>query len=140
MRAVIDTNVLLAGLLWRGSPYALLEHLRSGALTFISSPELLAELADVLARPKFDEIIKRSNSSREQMLARVRTLAEVTEPQPLAKPVCRDPDDDAVLALALATQADVIISGDEDLISLGNFQDIPILSPMQALQRLKDFS
>ena len=92
MRAVLDTNVLLAGLLWSGPPNALLAHVRSGELTFISSPELLAELAEVLARPKFDTIIDRSNSSRDQMLLQVRMLAEVIDPPPLAKPVCRDRD------------------------------------------------
>ncbi len=138
MRAVLDTNVLLAGLLWRGPPYALLEQVRGGALTFISSPELLAELAEVLVRPKFDEIVKRSNSSREQMLIQVRMLAEVIDPPPLAQPVCRDPDDDAVLALAIAAQADVIVSGDEDLLILSSFEGIPILSPAMALQRVMD--
>ncbi len=138
MRAVLDSNVLLAGLLWRGPPYALLEQVRSGALTFISSPELLAELAEVLARPKFDEIVKRSNSSREQMLIQVRMLAEVIDPPPLATPVCRDPDDDAVLALAIAAQADLIVSGDEDLLILSSFEGIPILSPAMALKREMD--
>lgn len=138
MRAVIDTNVLLAGLLWRGPPYALLEQVRSGELTFISSPELLAELAEVLARPKFDAIVKRSNSSREQMLLQVRMLAEVIDPPPLIKPVCRDPDDDAVLVLAVAAQADLIVSGDEDLLSLQRFEGVPILSPAMALQRVND--
>lgn len=134
MRAVIDTNVLLAGLLWRGPPYALLEQVRSSALTFLSSTELLAELAQVLARPKFDAILSRSNSSREQMMVQVRMLAEVTDPPPLAQPICRDPDDDALLALALAAQADMIVSGDDDLLSLANFEGIPILSPVQALR------
>jgi uncharacterized protein len=138
MRAVIDTNVLLAGLLWREPAYALLEQVRSGALTFISSPELLAELAEVLARPKFDEIVKRSSSSREQMLIQVRMLAEVIDAPPLATPVCRDPDDDAVLALGIAAQADVIVSGDEDLLILSSFEGIPILSPAMALQRVMD--
>jgi uncharacterized protein len=138
MRAVLDTNVLLAGLLWRGPPYALLEQVRSGALTFISSPELLAELAEVLARPKFDAIVSRSQSSREQMLVQVRMLAEVMEPPPLPQPVCRDPDDDAVLALAIAAQADLIVSGDDDLLSLNSFEGIQILSPALALQRVND--
>lgn len=138
MRSVIDTNVLLAGLLWRGPPYALLEQVRSGALTFISSPELLAELAEVLARPKFDAIVKRSNSSREQMLLQVRMLAEVIDPPPLAKPVCRDPDDDAVLALAIAAQTDLIVSGDDDLLSFTSFEGIAILNPAMALQRVMD--
>lgn len=136
MRAVIDTNVLLSGLLWRGPAHALLEQVRNGSVTFLSSPELLAELADVLARPKFDAILSRSNSSREQMLAQVLQLAELTDPPPLAQPVCRDPDDDAVLALAIAALADVIVTGDDDLLSLTCFGNIPILNPAQALQQI----
>ena len=140
MRAVIDTNVLLSGLLWRGPSYALLEQVRNGAVTFISSPALLAELAEVLARPKFDTVLSRSNSSRQQMLAKVRMLAEVIDPPPLTQPVCRDPDDDAVLALARAAQADVIVSGDDDLLSLTSFDSIPILNPAQALARVGDWT
>ena len=138
MRAVIGTNVLLAGLLWRGPPYALLEQVRSGEQTFISSPELLSELAEVLARPKFDEIVRRSDSSRESMLLQVSMLAEVIDPPPLPQPVCRDPDDDAVLALAIAAQADLVVSGDDDLLSLASFEGIPLLSPAMALQRVLD--
>jgi len=102
VRAVIDTNVLIAGLLWGAAPHALLEQVRSGSLGLISSPALLAELAEVLGRSKFDAILKRSSSSREKALAEVRQLAEVIEPPPLPQPVCRDPDDDEVLALAIA--------------------------------------
>jgi uncharacterized protein len=53
VRAVLDTNVLRSGLFWRGAPHALIEQVRAGALTVISSPSLLAELAEVLNRPKF---------------------------------------------------------------------------------------
>ena len=60
MRAVVDTNVLLSGLFWRGSPHALLEQVRAGALNLISSPALLAELAEVMNRPKFQVILARS--------------------------------------------------------------------------------
>jgi uncharacterized protein len=140
MRAVIDTNVLLSGLLWRGPSYALLEQVRNGSVTFLSSPELLAELAEVLARPKFDAVVSRASASREQMLVQVRMLAEVMDPPPLAQPVCRDPDDDAVLALARAAQADVIVSGDDDLLSLTSFDSIPILNPAQALARVGDWA
>ncbi len=140
MRAVLDTIVLLSGLLWRGPSYALLEQVRNGAVTFLSSPELLAELAEVLARPKFDAVLSRSSASREQMLVQVRMLAEVIDPSPLAQPVCRDPDDDAVLALARAAQADVIVSGDDDLLSLTSFESIPILNPAQALARVGDWA
>ena len=81
-------------------------------------------------------ILARSNTSRAQTLAQVRQLAEVIDPPALAKPVCRDPDDDAVLALTIAAQADLIVSGDHDLLSLTRFEGIPILTPAQALERV----
>ena len=133
MRAVIDTNVLMAALLWRGPPHALLEHVRAGTVSLVSSPALLAELADVIRRAKFDAILTRTNTSRERSLAEVRRLAEVIDPPPLPQPVCRDPDDDEVLALAIAARVDLIVSGDEDLLSLGSFAGIPIIAPAQAV-------
>ena len=137
MRAVIDTNVLISGLLWRGPAYAALQAVRSGEIGFVSSPALLAELSEVLARPKFDAVLSRSQVPREVLMAQARALAEVIDPPPLPQPVCRDPDDDDVLALALAAQADVIISGDDDLLTLHPFEGIAILSPLAALQRLQ---
>jgi hypothetical protein len=62
-RAGVDTNVLLSGLFWRGAPDALIERVRDGALTMISSPALLAELADVLNRPKYNGTGRRWSAS-----------------------------------------------------------------------------
>ena len=74
MRAVIDTHVLMAGLLWRGPPHALLQHVRAGTVSLVSSPALLAELADVIGRAKFDAILTGTSTSRECSLAEVRRL------------------------------------------------------------------
>ena len=109
VRAVVDTNVLLSGLFWRGKPHAVIEQVRAGALSLISSPGLLAELAEVMNRPKFEEI-----------------LAAVS----------RDPSDDAVLALAVASQADLIITGDNDLLILGSHAGIAIIDPAEAVTRI----
>lgn len=136
MRAVVDTNVLVSGLLWHGAPHELLEQMRAGALALISSPALLAELETVIGRTKFDAILTRSNTSRARALVEVRQLAEVIEPPPLPQPVCRDPDDDQVLALAVAAQADLIVSGDDDLLALGSFHGIPIVTAAQAVERI----
>jgi putative PIN family toxin of toxin-antitoxin system len=133
VRAVIDTNVLIAGLLWRGPPHALLEHVRAGTVSLVSSPALPAELADVIGRAKFDAILTKTNTSRERSLAEVRQLAEVIEPPPLPQPVCRDPDDDQVLALALAAKAELIVTGDDDLLSFGSFEGIAIVAPAAAV-------
>ena len=136
MRAVIDTNVLIAGLLWHGPPHALLTLVRDGVVGLVSSPALLVELTHVLGRPKFDVVLQRSNTSRDRLLAEVRQLAEVIDPPPLLQPVCRDPDDDKALALALAARVELIVSGDNDLLALQQFEGLPIVSPAQALQRI----
>lgn len=119
-----------------GSLGSLFEQVRAGAASLVSSPALLAELADVLGRAKFDAILAKTNTSRERSLAEVRQLAEVIEPPPLPQPVCRDPDDDQVLALVLAAKADLIVTGDDDLLSLGNFEGMPIVAPAEALLRV----
>ncbi len=102
----------------------------------IDTNVLLAELNRVLARPKFDAALARCAMSRDEALQRVRRLAEVHEPSPLNEPVCRDPDDDKLLALARSARAACIVSGDDDLLSLQRFEGIPILTPAQALQQL----
>ena len=134
IRAVLDTNVVVSALLWHGTPHALLSQMREGALTFISSPALQVELTQVIARPQFETILARSNTSCERAPAEVRALAEVIAAPPLAKPICRDLDDDAVLALALAANADLIVSGDHDLLDLNLFQGIEIVTPAAALR------
>jgi putative PIN family toxin of toxin-antitoxin system len=136
VRAVLDTNVLLSGLFWRGAPHALIEQVRAGALTVISSPSLLAELAEVLNRPKFQAILDRSNIDPEQMLAELQRVVEIIDPPPLSAPVSRDPSDDAVLALAAAARVDLIISGDADLLTLGSYAGIPIIDPAEAIIRI----
>jgi putative PIN family toxin of toxin-antitoxin system len=136
VRAVIDTNVLIAGLLWHGSPDRLLTQVRGGVLGLVSSPALPAELADVLGRSKFDAVLKRSNTSRDGLLAEIRQLAEVIEPPPLPQPMCRDPDNDEVLALALAARAELIVSGDADRLVLRQFEGVPVVNPAQALQHI----
>jgi putative PIN family toxin of toxin-antitoxin system len=136
VRAVVDTNVLLSGLFWRGRPHALLEQVRAGALTLISSPALLAELTEVMNRPKFQVILARSETDPEQTLGELRQLAEIIDPPPLMAPVSRDSSDDAVLALAAASQADVIITGDADLLTLGSHAGIPIIDAAEAIIRI----
>lgn len=137
VRVILDTNIVLSGLFWYGPPHTLLNHVRDGTLTLISSPALLAELAEVIERPKFDAILVRSHTSREHSLVEIQALAEVVTHDLLPIPVCRDADDDAVLACALAAQADLIVSGDSDLLILQEYEGIPIVDAVSALERIK---
>lgn len=138
-RFVLDTNVVLSGLLWRGPPYSLLTHIAQQAgLQLFSSPALLDELADVLGRPSMTRRLGQIDRAAHEVLSNYVQAVVVLEVVPLPQPVCRDPDDDAVLALALQAQADVIVSGDQDLLVLGSFEGISILTARQALERMQD--
>jgi uncharacterized protein len=133
VRAVVDTNVLVSGLLWPGKPHVLISQVRSSELTLISFPALLAGLAEVLIRPKFKSVLAWSNTDPELLLAQVRLLAEIIDPPPLLQQVSRDPDDDDVLALAAAARPDLVITGDQDLLVLGTFDGIPIVNAADAV-------
>ena len=128
-----DTNVLLSALFWRGAPHLLIEQVRAGTLTLISSPSLLAELVEVMNRPKFQAILFRLDTDPERVHREFWRLAEIIDPPPLSAPVSRDLSDDAVLALAAASQADLIITGDADLLELGSYAGIQIINPAEAI-------
>ncbi len=133
VRIVADTNTALSGLLWQGPPRRLIELAREHTLTLCTSLALLAELAEVIGRPKFAARIQAAGLSAAALLQDYARLAEIVEPQPLSEPVSRDPDDDLVLATALAAEAALIVSGDRDLLDLGTFRDIRILTATTAL-------
>lgn len=134
---MLDTNVLLSGLLWRGTPYRLLEMIRQQpSLQIFSSPALLEELADVLTRRSASKRLALIDKSARAVLADFVEAVELVEPIEVPRVVPNDPDDDHVLAAALAAHADLIVSGDSDLLSLVSYQDIPILTAAQAIQRV----
>jgi putative PIN family toxin of toxin-antitoxin system len=136
MRIILDTNVVMSALLWHGPPYRLLETIRQHThLQPYSSPVLLEELADVLTRPAATKRLAAIGRSAREVLADYLEAIELAEPIELPR-VVRDPDDDHVLACALAARADLIVTGDSDLLTLLNYQNIPIVTPAEALRRL----
>jgi putative PIN family toxin of toxin-antitoxin system len=136
VRAVIDTNVLLSGLFWLGPPHRLIQQIRAGTLTLVSSPALLTELEDVLRRPKFQTVLARARIDLEGILNEARRLAEIVDAPAEGMSRSRDPDDNVVLAVAVASRADMIISGDADLLTLGSHAGIPIVDPAAAIDRI----
>lgn len=136
MRLVLDTNIVLSGLLWRGAPYQLLTQIKqTRTLQLVSSPMMLEELADVLTRKQCSKRLAAIEQSSAQVLADYLQLVELVEPVAIP-PTSRDPDDDAILACALAAHADLIVSGDADLLVLEQFQDIPIVTAAQAIKHI----
>ena len=102
-------------------------------MCLVSSAPMLAELAEVLGRAKFSTIIAQTGRGPQSVLDVVKRMVEIITPLPLVAPVCRDPDDDMVLATVGTAQARLVVSGDDDLLSWKFFEQIPIVNPAQAL-------
>ena len=136
MKLVADTNVVVSGLLWLGKPGQILEAAANGKLTIYTSPALVNELAAVLAAPKLAQRIERSGLTREEILARFLNVAILVQPGAVPRVVPDDPDDDHVVACAVTAGANIIVSGDSDLLRLKEHQGIHILSAAETLQRI----
>lgn len=137
MRIVLDTNVALSALLWRGKPYRLLEAIRQRSdVRLFSSPVLLAELTDVLSRPSPAKQLAVIGKSAREVLADYIEIVEVVEPDEVPRVVPSDADDDHVIAAAVTAHATLIVSGDSDLLSMGSHQGIDILSAVMAIEQI----
>jgi putative PIN family toxin of toxin-antitoxin system len=125
-RVVIDTNVLVSRLILPQSVPA--QALRRAELEahLLVSEATMYELADALSRPKFDRYVSRE--SREGFLRRLGNIAEFVPIVHLVRE-CRDPKDDKFLEVALNGRADVIITGDADLLEMHPWREIEIMSP-----------
>jgi putative PIN family toxin of toxin-antitoxin system len=137
IRAVVDTNLLVSYLLTHRPPIARLidHHLAEDDFVLVTAPELIAELDRVLGYPKLQQYY--TEEDRTRFVALVMALSEVVElPQTIPR-VCRDPDDDRVIACAVVGDADVIVSGDDDLLNLEQINDVPILTATQFLDLLE---
>ena len=123
MKVVLDTNVLVAALATRGMCAELVEHVLAQH-EFAADDNLIGEVERVL-RGKL-----RAPADRVQaVVTLMRTHATLLTPDALGVPVCRDSDDDRILALCRAFKADVLVTGDADLLALHPWEGIPIVAP-----------
>lgn len=130
-RVVLDTNILVSALGWRGAPRKIVRSCLDHRHELLLSPDLLEEVERVLQYPKF------SFSSEEivDYLALLTEAAELVRPDFHLSVIEADPSDDRILECALAGRAEVIVSGDGHLLSLKTFEEIPILLAQQFLDR-----
>lgn len=138
-RVVADANVLVSAAIAR-SPQApsvlTLDAALNGRVELVTSPQLLREVAMVLARPRLQKYISADEAIRfvADMAAQTTLLVDPPGPHPA---VCRDPRDDYLVALAQTGGAEAIISGDLDLLTIESSQvDVGIITPRQFVERL----
>jgi putative PIN family toxin of toxin-antitoxin system len=127
---------VVSGLLWRAAPRQVLDAARNKRLTLHTSSVLLDELAEVLSRPHLASVIAANHASPAFLMQRYAMLAQLVIPAQIARVVPKDIDDDAVIACALAAQADLIVSGDAHLLNLKHYQGMRIINAAEAVRSL----
>jgi uncharacterized protein len=131
-RVVIDTNVLISGLMSATSTPARAVDKAVTKAQLVATMETLRELIEKLHSPKFDRYVRRER--RDALLERVVSLVDIiTVLQRIRAP--RDPKDDKFLEAAVNGRADVIVTGDNDLLDLHPFRGVAILTPAAYLAR-----
>jgi uncharacterized protein len=128
---VLDTNVQISGLLWRGKPYQCLLPARSNVIQAVYCTQILAELSKKL-RDKFNF----SENRVQAVLTDIKRYAQKVEISAELHVVTADPDDDKFIECAIVAKATTIISSDRHLLALGAYQDIQILSPEQFISQI----
>jgi putative PIN family toxin of toxin-antitoxin system len=136
VRLVLDTNTAVSGLIWGGVPARLIDAAAAGTAQIISSVPLLDELHDDLFRKKFAAQLAEQGVDAADLFEGYAALVQLVVPAVIGPVILADPDDDIVLATAVACGADLIVSGDAHLLGIGEFQGIPIVTPLAAVSRL----
>ncbi len=133
-RVVFDTNVVVSTAFWQGAPFRCLAAWAEGHCEAIISPQILAEYHETMEELRGDY----PDTTPVEWVIALGDAAELVFPTHRASGATADPDDEKVLEAALAGEADCIVSGDKKhLLTLGQYEGIPILSPADFLRMLR---
>lgn len=117
-------------------PRQLLQAAREKKLQLYTSTPLLLELTDILGRAKFAHKLAAARLSVDQLIERYALLTTVVHPVTIPPTILDDPDDDQVLACALAAKAELIVSGDRHLLDLKEHQGVRIVRVAEAVKSI----
>ena len=122
VKIVIDTNILVSGIFWHGTPNLILENwIEKQAFSVIASPQILSEYIRVIS-----EFTRKNEFLTKSWIDFLPSALSLIEPT-FKTDVCRDPNDNMFLNVAVSADVDFIVSGDKDLLSIKSFHNILIL-------------
>lgn len=134
-KAVLDTNVLVSGVIALGYSASILDAARREEIQLVTSAHLLEEFSDVISRRHIARKYPKAAEEAEALLDFLRAFAVLASGIPEPETISPDRDDDFVLACALEEKADCIVSGDPHLLNLKIYKGISILTPKQFIER-----
>jgi putative PIN family toxin of toxin-antitoxin system len=131
VRVVLDTNVLISGVIASGNSARILDAARREEIKLVTSIHLLEEFSDVISRRRIVRKYPAVTENAETLLDFLRAFAEFVSGIPEEERISSDRDDDFVLACAVDGEAEYIVSGDPHLLDLKTYKQIPIFSPRE---------
>jgi uncharacterized protein len=135
MRVVVDTNVLVSGLLWGGPPNQILKWVRDGRFQILACRQTAAELERVLQYPRFSRRLSGIQVTAQEVIAYYMNMVYfVPDVEKIPEVIRDDRFDNIFLALADKHHATLIISGDQHLLKLKQYHSIQIVTPAEATQ------
>ena len=132
IKAVLDTNIFISGLFWKGAPYEILDLWRHGAFQWVLSPEIYEEYR----RVSVDMSRHFPSVDLGDIFRTMELYCEMTEPVERFH-LCTDRDDDKFIDTAVAANAGYIITGDKALLKVGRVESVVIIPPANFLKRLR---
>ncbi len=128
LKAVMDTNVLVSGILWRGIPYELLRWAEKQSLIIYTSLDILAEVYRILHYPKFEQYIDKQNASLREIFTKIVSLCTIIQVEQVVSGACSDTEDEKFLSCSLAANVKVLVSGDRHLLDLKQYKSVRIMT------------
>ena len=131
IRAVIDTNVFVSAAFWSGTPFRIVNHGIDGRFRIVISEAIIAETRNKLTTKFYASV-----DEVDDFLAPIVTNAHFSNPDTPLHVVARDPSDNKIIECAVSGNADVIVTGDLDILDLKQYRDIKIITPAPFLKML----
>lgn len=136
LKLVLDTNTIVSAFFWEGNEAELLRKIEQGKAKVYITREILKEVEQVIKRPKFNQVMKTAGLTPEQIIQKIVSLSHLVIAPRITVKVCRDEKDNKFLECAESARVDYIISGDEDLLVLKEYNGIPIARTWSILRLL----
>ncbi len=129
---VLDTNVLISGIFWKGAPFEVLKAWQQKRFRLVISPPILNEYRRVLE----EMTKKRQVPALKSVLEVIELHSEMVEPVSFARPVCSDPDDDKFLEAAISAGAPYVVSGDAALLRVKSYHQVEVVTPAKFIKSI----
>jgi len=134
IRAVLDTNVLISGVIWRGTPFRLLKWAEEDVLAIYTSLGILEEVYRVLHYTKIQQYIDINEASPVELFTKIESLCTIVQVEQNVNVVSSDPDDDKFISCALASNVSALVTGDKHLLDLKEYASVRIMTAQEFYQ------